>query len=425
MSRANLSRVINVGLRGLTLISKFLLVFLLARYLAPSELGLYGLLAATVSYSLFFVGLDFYAYTTRELLRQPRSQWGQLIKSHAALGGMLYVLFAPLFTAIFITGLLPVYFAPWFGALLVTEHLGQELNRLLVAASEQITASIILFLRLGVWGLAAAALMLVDVESRALDTVFTLWLAGGSTACLLGAWKLHQLQLGGWGQPVDWSWVRRGIGVALPLLIATLALRGLFTVDRYWVEAVAGLQVLGAYVLFMGMATALMSLLDAGVFVFLYPQLIAAFNDGDHSRFRTAMRSLSIHTLALAGGFAVVAMVVIKPLLIWIDRPEYLHHQHVFPWVLLAMVVHAASMIPHYGLYAQGADRPIIQGHIGGLITFALATWALTRVDAVLAVPMGLCIAFGMILAWKCWVFARLTSRDLRQAHAQDTLRFE
>lgn len=73
-------RLINVGLRGMTLVSKFLLIFFLAVFLEPQELGLYGLIIATIGYSLYPLGSDFYAFTTRELLKRDRKEWGGLIK---------------------------------------------------------------------------------------------------------------------------------------------------------------------------------------------------------------------------------------------------------------------------------------------------------------------------------------------------------
>lgn len=410
-------RTINLALRGLTLVSKFLLLFLLARFLEPSQIGLYGLLAATVSYSLFLVGFDFYTYTTRELLKHDISERGRLIKNQTALSGVLYVGVAPVLALIFVAGVLPPALALWFASLLVVEHIGQELNRILVTLSEQLVASFVLFFRAGLWALAAVALMIVEPKFRALNTVFGLWLIGGTAACALGVWKLSQLRMGGWEKSVDWAWVKRGFKVAAPLLIATLALRALFTLDRYWVGALGGLEVLGAYVLFMGMSAALMSFLDAGVFVFSYPRLILAAHERDSEQFRQSMRSLSTQTLVLASGFCLFALVSVRPLLAWIDRPVYLRHEVMFSWVLIAMLLHAAGMIPHYGLYAQGHDRPIIQSHLGAFGMFVLATSALVPFQGALAVPIGLCVAFCGILIWKSWAYLRLTPADLRGVH--------
>jgi hypothetical protein len=89
-------RLVNIGLRGTTLCTRFLFVFFLARYVTPASVGYYGLFTATVSYALYLVGLDFYTYNTRELLRVPREQHGRMIRDQAVLAAGLYALFLPL-----------------------------------------------------------------------------------------------------------------------------------------------------------------------------------------------------------------------------------------------------------------------------------------------------------------------------------------
>src|SRR5690606_28781255 len=170
---------------------------------------------------------------------------------------LAYLLVLPLLVVIFLQGWLPWRLAGGFFALLVIEHLAQELNRLLVAMSEQLLASVVLFLRSGLWAPVPLPLMWAVPESRQLGTVLTAWLAASSLAVLLGVVRLLQLDHASLSRPIDWLWLGRGLKVALPLLVGTLALRGVFTFDRYWVEHVAGLEVLGAYTLYMGTASAI------------------------------------------------------------------------------------------------------------------------------------------------------------------------
>lgn len=423
MAATKLNRLINVALRGMTLGSKFLLIFFLARFLEPAELGLYGLLAATIGYALYLLGFDFYTFTTREILKRERTEWGGLLKDQSALTAVLYAAFLPLLGLIFVKGLLPLSVAGWFFALLMLEHLSQELGRLLVTISEQLLASVVLFLRSGIWAVAVTALMFIEPESRSLDFVLGAWTLGSLAALLLGLWRIWKLQIGGWRKSVDWRWIGKGVKIAIPLLIATLALRGVFTLDRYWLEALAGLEVLGAYVLFMGIGNALISFLDAGVFAFSYPRLITAHSLQDSAAFRQGLRKLLIQTLVLSAAFAVIALLLIGPLLQWLNKPLYLEQQNLFPWILLATLLYAIGMVPHYALYAQGHDRPIIRSHIASLLLFIPATWLFSLYWPLLAVPLGLCAAFMLILLWKSWAFIQLTPthyRSIRLNQAQD-----
>ena len=414
MPANNITRLINIALRGLTLASKFLLIFFLARFLEPAELGLYGLLAATIGYALYLLGFDFYTFTTREILKRDRCEWGGLLKDQGALSLVLYAIFLPLLSLIFFKGQLPWHVASWFFALLVLEHLTQELGRLLIAISEQLLASTVLFLRSGIWAVAVTVLMFFSPESRSLNFVLGAWTIGAFVALLLGIYRLNQLGIAGWHKEIDWKWIRKGLKVAIPLLIATLAIRGLFTLDRYWFGALAGLDILGAYVLFMGVCNALMSFLDAGVFAFIYPGLISAYNKQDSDAFRQGLRKMLIQTLLLTIIFVAVAIVLIAPLLSWLNKPLYLEHQDLFQWLLLATLLYAVGMVPHFALYAQGQDRPIIHSHIASLMCFIPTTWLLSTHWPYLAVPLGLCTTFALILIWKSWAYFVLTPTQYR-----------
>lgn len=409
-----LIRILNVGLRCLTLGARFLLIFFLAKFLKPDELGLYGLLVAAVGYALYLLGLDFYSYTTRELLKHEKGQWGALLKNQAVLTMILYCVCLPLLMLIFINGSLPWKVAGWFFFLLILEHLNQEAMRLLIAASEPFWANIVLFLRLGSWALAVVVVMFLKDSMRNLEFVLSAWMLGGGLALLLAMWRFVLMRTGGWKQRVDWQWIAQGIKVALPLLVATLAVRGVFTFDRYWLESLAGLEVLGAYVLFISLANAMGAFLEAGVFAFIYPELIKAYQQADTASFRIGMRRLWQQTTALIAVFSLAATGGIGSLLNWLGRPLYHEYAGLFPWVLLAIALYQLSMIAHYGLYAQRRDGPIIYSHIAALLVFVPVTWLLLNHWSALAVPMGMCAAFSLMLVWKTIAYLWLTPVQYR-----------
>lgn len=412
--------LLNISLRASTLLGKFLLIFFLARFLTPGELGLYGLLTATVGYALYAVGLDFYTYSTRELLKCERSVWGRYLKGHGALCLLLYAMLTPVVLSLFFANFLPWSILPWFLGLLVLEHINQELGRLLIAVGQPIDASIILFFRSGLWAVLITLLMFLDPHWRSLDRVFMAWGAGALVGLGIGVWRVWRLGIGQWSSAIDWAWVRRGVAIAIPFILATLALRGLSTLDRFWFQMLADLDTLGAYVLFTGIASALLSFLDAGVFAFIYPALIRAYQDQDHVAFTRGMRKLFLQTFTLSVGFVFCALFVIHPLLTWLDKPLYLDQLYLFPWILASAILYALGMIPHYALYAQSKDRTIIRSHIASLAVFVVTTALISPWLGGLAVPIGLCVAFSFILCWKTWSFFRLTPASFRSFRPAD-----
>lgn len=394
-----LIRLLNVGLRGATLLLKFVLLFSLARLLEPGQVGLYGLLAATVLYMAGVAGLGYSLYATREIAAADVDERTPIIRDQAVFCALAYVLVLPLSLLLFLSDTLPWRVAGWFFVLLVLEHVGVEVERILVAASRQLLASIVLFLRNGAWVLVAVPLMWTNPAQRTLETVLASWGTGAALAC--GAGLVGVARIGTWDlfRAIDWSSMRKGLRIGLPLLAGALALKGLTTFDRIWVGAVGGLEVLGPYVLFIGIANALKAFLNSSVFPFCYPGLVRAVAVGDRARFRSGMRSMILQTVAVTIPVVVLALLLIRPLLGWIDRPIYGEQLNLFYWAQLAVGLYAAGQVAQCGIYAYRMDRRIIVGQVAGLAVFGAAAAVLTRLLGVTGVPVALCVAYASMLS--------------------------
>jgi O-antigen/teichoic acid export membrane protein len=395
------TRILNMLLRACTLGARFVFVFFLAKFLDAKAVGYYGLFTATVGYFLYLVGLDFYTYTTREILKAQHEQRGQMLKGQASLSALLYIVVVPLAVWMLPQAQWPSELLLWFFPILVLEHLNQEISRLLIALSEQITASLILFMRQGSWALAIVGLMAVNANMRHLQAVMACWLTAGLIAALLGVHKVKHLGMGGWRLPVNWVWVRKGASVSLSFLLATLALRGVQTIDRYWVQSLSNTETVGAYVLFLSIAGTLMVFLDAGVFAFAYPELIALHHKQQHTQAHRKVKQLLMYVLLAAAVFSGISWLLLPYLLQWINKPLYMQSIGLYPWLLLATAINALGMAPHYALYAQGRDKVIIGSHMGAMPVFVLAVWLLGQTMPTLAVPIGLVIFFSVILLIK------------------------
>lgn len=415
-------RMLNVAAHGVTMVSRFLLIFFLAKFLQPAELGLYGLVVAAIGYSLYFLGFDFYIFVGREIIKRDVSEWGGIIKGQCAISSLLYLVFIPSALLLFFLGILPWKISLWFFLLLVLEHINQELGRLLVVISQQFFASLLLFLRQGLWAVAITTLMCLSPDFRDLNYVFALWSVAGTLSALAGFYGLSSLGVAGWRVKVDWSWVFAGLKVCVPFLVATLAIRGVFTIDRYWVQELSGLEMVGVYVLFVGIASALLTFLDAGVFSFCYPDMIRAHQNGNADLFRERYVSSMILSVAMTVLFVLVSLFMLFPLLGWLGKTLYIENDWLYPWVLAAMSVYTLSMVPHFGLYSQGLDRSIIRSHVAALFVFLFVTYFSSKYYKDLAVPIGLLSSFSTILILKLLAFYRNSPKNywLRGASRKD-----
>jgi O-antigen/teichoic acid export membrane protein len=377
----------------------------LAKFLEPERFGLYGLLAATIGYAIYAVGFEFYAFSIRALIGSEAAHWRGLIRDQAAFYGVAYCVLLPLLVLLCASGLLPWAYAPWLVLLVVLEHVAQELNRILIAIGEPVRASIVLFLRSGLWCLIVVVVMWLAPTTRTIEFVLGSWAIGAALACALGLLRISRFERSVVSSGVDWRRVIRGVRIAVPFLIASLAVRGMFTVDRYWVETSAGLEVLGAYVLFIGLAMAVLSFLDAAVVDFLYPKVVASAKQGDEPGFRRHLKTLAANVVVGTAILVTACWLLSEPLLRWLDRSIYSEHLFLLKWLLLAVALYALSTIPHVALYARGRDNVLVLSQVAGFVAFVVgcALWA--SAAGVMAVPWALCVGFAVVLAWKLIAF--------------------
>lgn len=408
----NLNKFVNTGVHAVTLGSRFIFIFFLAKYLNPELIGFYGIFTATVGYSLYIVGLDFYTYVSREIIKVPPSQRGRFLKGQAALSGCIYIFFVPLVLLFLGKASWPGYMVWWFFPILLLEHFNQEISRLLVALSDQLAASLIIFVRQGSWALAIILLMSLNKNTRTLEWVMGMWMVAGLFAAGLGFWRLKKLKTGGWRQPIDWVWIKKGFFVSTVFMVATLALRGVQTFDRYWLEALGSIELVAAYVLLLGVAGTLLVFLDAAVFSFAYPILIQYNHKGEHQAARKKVKQMFIQTICISVAFGFISWLLLPYLLTWIGNTVYLENIHWYLWVLSAVIINSLGLVPHYALYARGKDRVIVYSHIFSLFIFCLATWYFSFQYSAFSVVIGLNMAFFAIFIWKLYAYIVLIKEE-------------
>lgn len=354
-------KIYNLLIRGATLASRFVLVIFIAKFLSTEELGAYSLFAASIIYALFFVGMDFYTFSSREILSVDKSLWFGIVKNQFVFYLLFYFIGFPLIYSLFYFGFLPKQFILWFYLILVAEHLAQESMRLLVVLDKAFLANISLFIRSGVWVYAAVVIMFFSDGLREVTTILGLWLVGSSLSILLVIPQLKRLhQISASSQKIDFSWMLQGIKVAIPLLIGTLALRSIYLVDRYSLSYFANLSAVGIYSFYSSFASALLAFVDAVVVMQIYPKIVSSVKNNDLNGLvyykRKFVKSVSILSLILV----VLLPVGVYLLLLWMNKSEYLEYIPLLALLMLSSIIYSYALLPHYELYAHNEDKKII-----------------------------------------------------------------
>lgn len=395
--------------------SRFLLLLFLAKFLEPVEVGLFGLLLATIGFSVLAVGGDFYTYSQRELLSRPKEEWGFVLYNQLIAIFILYSLLLPLHLFIFYFNLIPVAFIHIFFLLLISEHLAQEINRLLVAIHRPVAASLVLFIRMGLWVFILLPILWFTTIQNPLEIILYTWLASVILAILVGgSFIFKSIPLHKGKQKIDINWIKYGFKVGFVFLIATLCFRALFTLDRYAVNYLTNSDLLGVYTVYIGIAMAVFSFIDAGILSFLYPKMVSFYKQGKISEYAACKKELSQSIFIVGFSLALAASLLAPIALAWTDREIYLDHLPLLWLLLVVVIVYALGMIPHFGLYAYSRDKDIIIAHIISLVLFLVVTSIVSFISPLFATGFGLLAAFIWIGIFKQWRYNQYS--NLNQA---------
>jgi O-antigen/teichoic acid export membrane protein len=366
--------LVNVSLRGITVVSRFALIVYLARYVAPEELGVWGLVAVTIAISLYFQGLDFYMYNSRELLAAEPGKRPQLIRDQAALHGMAYIIVLPALTIVFASGTIDWRYAGWFYLLVIVEHLAQESVRLLFTLSRPTLANTVTLLRSGLWILVAVGLSYVLPSLRHLWFFWMCWAAGAAVGVGLTAYALRGLP---WrdalAAKVDWRWIRGGLRVSLPFMMATLSFLLIQYADRYFLQHFWGEAKVGIYTFFAGIANVVHVFVLTGVVTILYPRLIESYQKSKLDDYAFNMRRLIIGTLIAIVILGSGVVLFIHPVLGLVRKVLYEEHVGVLYIMLATASLLCLSYIPHYALFVRMQDRTIIRSTVAALVVALFA----------------------------------------------------
>ena len=372
-----------MAVRGLTLASKFALLIALARYFQPADLGIYGLMVSSVAITVFLLSLEYRYFTLRALVgSQPRRQ-AALIRDQAALIALATAVVFPLLALVFWSGVwipFPRGVVLWFFALSIVELIAQEAGNVLIALSRPLAANVVLFLRSGVWGYAIVGLAIANPEKSSITSVFLAWMVGSVASIVVAAWCLRGL---GWRaavhEQVDWAGVRSGLRTAAPFMVTGGASLGLLFLDRFILEAYHGLESVGVYTFFAGIATALHTLVHTGVSLIRMPRLVHARLYADTTRFRLELRNMWRLTALVASVLAIAIGILISPILQVVGRPTYVESLTVFFLLLSAALARSLADPPLSALYAKHRDV--------ALLAVQASAFALSAIGNLVLVP--------------------------------------
>ncbi len=368
-------RVLNLLFRVLTVIAKFALSLIVVKNLGVSELGVYGIFQTTVLLLIYVLGFDFYTYNAREITRIYSRPLIFYLSNQFTFHAIAYLIVLPLTLFLFMGNVVEKEYILLFYLVLVSEHISQELYRILVIIKKATLASLSLFVRSGLW---VAVLFLVwsyGWSEKGLTLIFWLWFAGALISIVIA---LINLDFKGKFE-VDWSWIKKGIRTSAPFFLATIFYKVIEFSGRYFLDFFWTKSEVGVFTFFSSVSNALFVLVHSTVIIVMSPYLLEAANLGKDD-FRIVFAKFRKQLLASTAVGLVLAILFIYPLLGFMDSEPLSENLLAYFLLLLAVTFFCLSYLPHYHLYAFKEDKYLLKAAVIGasfniLVNSLLVPW--------------------------------------------------
>lgn len=391
--------LINIILRTITLASKFILMMFMAKYLMPEDIGIYGLMTVTLGLTIYILGMDFYVFNTREILKGNEEDKGIFIRDQLIFHGILYVIILPLISTVFFIWILPWRYIVWFYVLLICEHLAQEAYRLLTTLSRPVLANLILFLRSGIWIYGFVGFAFFFENARNIKYIWLGWSLGALLSIIITVLVLKRNVI--WNKPsrvpINWLWIKKGLITSLPFFGGTLAFKLMEYADRYFIKFYHGEEMVGIYTFYFSFANVVQVFIFSGVIMILYPKIVYAYQQGDLVEYKTLMLKMSKSIIISGICLMFLAVVGIQLVLYLLDKGIYRHYVTAYYILLIAVYINVIGQIPHYVLYFRKKDRVIIISSIAALILAIISNFYLVPQYGLNGAAISSCIAFFIV----------------------------
>ncbi len=343
-------RFLAIGLR-------FVFIALFFKY-SESLYGEFSLIVTTITLGIYVLGLDFYMYAGREILKSYadyRLIWKKQMKFYL----IVYLVLLPFFYLLFSLGFLSFNYIFLFFPLLVAEHLSFEIYRLLFTVKAPFWANLNLFFRNGFWVLFALIYYFLTGEMD-IRAVLFFWLTGDVLAilCLWPVWRKKKLRFS--DEIPDWGWMVKGLKISLPFFVGTLAFKMIEWSDRYMIDYFLDKKTLGVYAFFGNISVLVNTVVYTAVVSILYPVLVENIMQKNRPGFEEVFDSMKRKIIYYSMATVILLIVVLPLLLIFLGKENYLEQLDVFYWLTGAQVLLVFSYLYHFVLYGFQMDKILV-----------------------------------------------------------------
>ncbi len=390
--------------------SKFLLVIGLSKTLTTSEYGVLSLIMTTLTFLIFFLGLDFYNFSHREIIEKNGEKIQFLINQfwfHLS----CYIIYIPIIYFIFSNDVVPLEYIIPFYALMILEHMGQELFRLFNLFNKPNHANFTLLIRTAIWiGIMLTVECLIFKRELTIMHLLYYWIGGSFLAIIysliyigIGEFKSQEINF----FSVDYKWIKKGVKVSMPFFFGTIAYKIIEYSDRYMIDWFLDKEQVGIYSFYANFANIVNIIVNTITITLIVPNLLRAVSSNEVMRIKTITQQFSKELYLTTILISICVIVLIFPTLKWLNKPEFSNELTTYFIILVANVIFNLSLLYHFLLYAYKNDEAIFKPTLYASITNIFLNIVLIPKFGIIAAAISTLVSVTLILILKRFYWSK------------------
>ncbi|KXO00635.1 hypothetical protein LS48_04395 [Aequorivita aquimaris] len=338
--------------------SKFLIFTYLSKYFDESVYGVYSLLSTTVTIAIFVLGFDFYNYAIRDILLKPNDRASKVATS--------FIFYGIIYVAFIIVGYLIFdqvdYLAQYTTLIIfigISEHLNQEIYRLLLAFKKVLVANWFLFLRVAGWTIWVLFQIVILKKTISLEYILFTWLLfNGAILLVTLLWFNQSIRNHIAKIRFKKHWLTTGLKVSLIFYTATLALKVIEYSNRYIVEGVLDEASAGIFSFYSNISMVIGIYISTVVVSYELPDLIESSTNHTFESKLLRFKNLLIRHSAVA---FLAVIILIYPILLWQGKDSFAQYWPLIILLNAATFLMNVSLIYHSYLYIKHQEKKLLQ----------------------------------------------------------------
>ncbi|MGD9812726.1 MAG: hypothetical protein AB7U35_15585, partial [Sphingobium sp.] len=267
------------------------------------------------------------------------------------------------------------YFGHAYLALLVVivimvEHAISDAVALMTNLDYPASANMLYAFQSAAWIYLYVALALIFPALRRLDWLLAFWICGSLLALAFAAWLARAWPWAdAFRKPLRWSWFKENVLASWRLYFSEVVAVFTLYIDRYLLSLFLTLDLVGVFVLFWQMASAVANLVGAGVLQVYRPRLIRAGRSSDADGFQSLYRESLLRSHAAGLLLSLIAAPAAYFLIPFSKQPLAMQYLPLLGLMLVCLQIRIWADAAKNAAYARRLDHWTMQSHLLSLIT--------------------------------------------------------